>query len=439
MDSYLAYFDVDGEPEGSPTLGIEYELLGVFEESAEAIPFEGPRSLSGVFRNMIRTGRYVPIKEKGHTLGLQGSGYRITLEPGCQMEYSGSPYASLASIERELRDFLESLLAASAPLRIRWLPLGLQPVTPLARMDLIPKERYHIMTKYFPVRGGRLALVMMRQTGGFQVGVGYRGLEEAAQKFAVAMRASSFVSAAFANSSIAEGRPNAHQSYRMMAWAECDPDRCLFVEKGLSREFTAQDYVDYAMDVPIVFLTREGRYIPFEGKVTFRRFSQEGYLGYKEEPSDWEVHLAMVFPEVRLRPGYVEVRAMDGVPPALAMAGAAFWRGLLEHADVRGRALSIVGETSLEERLELHRRIAREGLSAEYRGRRVLDVARELSSAAREGLAHVAPNEVAYLAPLEQVLAEGRSPAMRFLPGPDARQGARSVHPGRFVNRVALH
>jgi glutamate--cysteine ligase len=438
IDSYLAYFDVDGEPEGSLSLGIEYELLGVFEESAEAISFDGPRSLSEVFRNLIRTGRYAPVKEKGNTLGLQGPGYRVTLEPGCQVEYSSGVHASLVSIEREFQDFRENLLAASAPLRIRWLPLGIQPVTPLAKMGLIPKERYRIMTKYFPVRGGRLALVMMRQTGGFQVGVGYRSLEDAAQKFVVAMRASSFVSAAFANSSIAEGRPNGHQSYRMMAWSECDPDRCLYVEKGLNREFTPQDYVDYAMDAPMVFLARGERYIPFEGKVTFRRFSQEGYLGYREEPSDWEVQLSMVFPEVRLRPGYVEVRAMDGAPPELAMAGAAFWRGLLEHADVRERALSIVGETSLEERLELHRRIAREGLSAEYRGRRVLDAARELSTAAREGLAHVAPNEVAYLAPLERVLAEGRPPAMRFLPGPDARQETRTVHPGRFVNRVAL-
>jgi len=60
--------------------------------------------------------------------------------------------------------------------------------------------------------------------------------------------------------------------------------------------------------------------------------------------------------------------------------------------------------------------VARRGLAADYAGRPVLELARELAGIAREGLRRIGhvgrrdADETAYLDPIEEQLATGRSP-----------------------------
>jgi glutamate--cysteine ligase len=65
--------------------------------------------------------------------------------------------------------------------------------------------------------------------------------------------------------------------------------------------------------------------------------------------------------------------------------------------------------------------VARRGLAAEVVGRPVLGLARELVAIARAGLARIGdgsgedPDETRFLAPLEEVVERGRSPAEEIL------------------------
>src|SRR5207244_11221450 len=72
-------------------------------------------------------------------------------------------------------------------------------------------------------------------------------------------------------------------------------------------------YVDSALDVPVYFVYRDGRYIDVAGK-RFRDFL-DGRIaelrGVTPMMADWADHLTTIFPEVRLK-RYLEVRGADG-------------------------------------------------------------------------------------------------------------------------------
>ena len=64
--------------------------------------------------------------------------------------------------------------------------------------------------------------------------------------------------ALFANSPFTEGKPNGFQSYRAEMWRDTDPDRTGMLPFAFEPGMGFERYVDYALDVPMYFVYRDG-------------------------------------------------------------------------------------------------------------------------------------------------------------------------------------
>lgn len=97
-------------------------------------------------------------------------------------------------------------------------------------------------------------------------------------------------------------------------------------------------------------------------------------------------------------------------------------------------ALALIEGWSAEEREALRADVPRLALEARIRGRRALDIARDMLALARGGLARRAQHdaqgrdETIYLAPLEEIAESGRTLAQQRLEAYHGRWG-RSVDP----------
>ena len=172
----------------------------------------------------------------------------------------------------------------------------------------LPKRRYDIMREYLP-RHGSLGHEMMKRTATVQVNLDFSSEQDAAEKIRTAAGLTSIVTALFASSPIKEGRPNGYKSYRAAVWLDMDEDRCGLLPFVFDEGFGFRSYAEWALDVPMFFLSRRGRYHPLEG-VTFRRFLREGWEGERATLDDWVLHLSTLFPEVRLK-RTIELRGAD--------------------------------------------------------------------------------------------------------------------------------
>ena len=77
--------------------------------------------------------------------------------------------------------------------------------------------------------------------------------------------------ALFANSPFTEGKPNGFQSYRAEIWRDTDTDRTGMLPFAFEHGMGFERYVDYALDVPMYFVYRDGRYHDVAG-ASFRDF-----------------------------------------------------------------------------------------------------------------------------------------------------------------------
>jgi glutamate--cysteine ligase len=195
----------------------------------------------------------------------------------------------------------------------------------------------------------------------------------------------------------------------MWIWRHTDPDRSGLLPFAFEPDFGYARWAEWALDVPMFFIVRDGAYRPMAGK-SFRRFWREGEGGERATLADWHRHLTTLFPEVRVK-RVLEVRSADAVPTDLLCAVPALWKGLLYHDDARAAAAALA-PWSAEERDAVHLDVARRGLAADAPRGPLLPLARELVAIARAGLPE---QERTYLDPLEPLLARGRSPGQEVL------------------------
>ena len=200
------------------------------------------------------------------------------------------------------------------------------------------------MRDYFPRHGrsSRLAHHMMKHDRHRAGELRLRDEADAVDKIRTAYGVSSIVTALFAASPFADGRPTGYKSFRAAIWLETDEDRCGLLPFVFEPSFCFRDYVEWALDVPMFFVVRDGAYRPVGG-MTFRRFMAEGFEGETATMRDWEIHLSTLFPEVRLK-RYIELRGADAGPMPMAVALGALWRGLLDDHDARAAAWELVAK-----------------------------------------------------------------------------------------------
>ena len=143
--------------------------------------------------------------------------------------------------------------------------------------------------------------------------------------------------------------------------------------------------------------------------------------------------MSTAFPEVRLK-RFLELRGADGGPWNRLCALPALWVGLLYEASALDAAFELCKDWSHEEVAALHADVTRRALKAEFRGRRVRDVALEVIEIAGQGLRRrgirdsMGDNENHFLNPLRAIAESGVTPAEELLEAFETRWG-RSVDP----------
>ncbi|MBI2896992.1 MAG: glutamate--cysteine ligase [Deltaproteobacteria bacterium] len=418
-DELLEPFRSACKPRARFRVGTEAEKFGVLVESGAPVPYRGPRGIEAILERLCERHGWAAEREvpAGPVIALRRGDASITLEPGGQLELSGAPLETIHLTSAEFSGHLAELGEPSAELGIAWLGIGFHPFARPEDFDWVPKLRYGVMRQYLPTRGAH-ALDMMQRTCTVQANFDYSSEEDAVLKCRVAGAASPIVTAMFANSPLVEGRPSKWLSQRARVWLDVDPDRTGIPEIVLEKGFGFARWVEWALDVPMFLVKRNGEVVHNTGQ-TFRSFLDDGFDGHRATMADWEQHLNTLFPEVRLK-RTIELRGADSVPTSMLCALPALWKGILYHPGSLAAAESLlghVGALDAGQRRALREDVATRALGATIGSRPVRDLAVELLDLAARGLGHLGclsregKDESIYLAELRSLVETGRCPA----------------------------
>jgi glutamate--cysteine ligase len=414
-EQLVEQFHAAAKPRTDWKIGTEYEKLAVDPATGRAVPFAGPRGIERVLTELAERYGWEPREENGATIALARGRVSITLEPGGQIELAGEPLATLHATRDEVMGHVRELVAVGADLGIVFLGLGCHPVSPLDDIPWVPKERYRIMREYMP-RVGTLGHRMMKQTATVQANIDFESERDAMQKLRIGMGVAPIVNAIFANSPLVDGDLSGYLSFRGHVWSDTDRARSGLLPFAFRDDASFADYVAWALDVPMYFILRNGRYVTEVTGKPFRRFLAEGWRGEQATMDDWNLHLTTLFPEVRLK-GFIEFRSADSQPPESIVALPALAKGLFYTDDCQQAGLDLVRRWSVDQVRELYQDVTRGGLAARIKGIRVGELARELLAIATEGLRRQAAvdadgrDERRYLEPVITVIERGRTAA----------------------------
>ncbi len=415
IDDLLGIFAAAEKPENEFRVGMEHEKIGLLEDTLEPVPYFGTRSIEAVLKQLIDRLGFVPVKEHGKDIiALVKAGTAISLEPGGQLELSGAVLENNHQTCRELTEHRDITRKLGEDLGIIWLGVGHTPFASKEQISWVPKTRYDIMRRYLSTRGKR-ALDMMLRTGTVQANFDWSNEADMVLKMRAATSVTSIVSAIYANSAIVEGKTTGWVSERQRIWLSVDRDRCGLLTFVFDDDFGYRRYVEWALDVPMFFIRRDGRYVESVTGMPFRTFLEHGHDGHRARISDWEDHLTTLFPEVRLK-AYLEVRGADCCDRDMNCAFPALWKGLLYDRDSTEAACALTKDWSIPDRQQALIDVARHGLGASVRGRPMRDLAHELVDIARDGLAAQqalnahGKDETEFLVPIDEVVEDGRSP-----------------------------
>jgi len=410
ISSYLEledYFRAGEKPPAKWLLGLEHEKF-IYTSQGTPIPYEGEEGLLAIFRGLEAYGwRPILDAQTGHCVGMRRGDATLSTEPGGQLEFAGGPRESACALHMDNLQHLEELREVLRARRLHALMLGYRPVDVVEEVPYMPRNRYVAMRETLAERGETGALMMLMTATG-QVSLDYSDEADCVRKVVVLARMVPLLVAMFANSPWREGRASGYVSFRSHVWNDVDKSRCGYLPSWFDNSFSYARYVDWALDAPLLFLRRGGRYLT--PKLSFRQLLQEGYEGRKASFSEWVDHLSTLFPEVRLKK-LIEVRSVDSVSPQLTAALAALLRGTVYAPGALDEVEALLPARSLQAQLVLHEQAQRQGLRFEP----LAKGAQELVAIASRKLLAFAPEDAKLLEPLAARVYERDMPAEALL------------------------
>ncbi|MFK0331276.1 glutamate--cysteine ligase [Rhizobium sp. NPDC090275] len=409
------YLAAGNKPEEKFRIGTEHEKFAFFRADNSPVPYFGENSISGLLKGLEAKSGWEPILDGENIIGLaepSGMG-AISIEPGGQFELSGAPLENIHQTCKESNAHLAVLREIAEPMGIRFLGIGGSPKWTLAETPIMPKSRYGIMSRYMP-KVGTQGLDMMYRTCTIQVNLDFSSEADMRKKMRVSMKLQSLATALFASSPFTEGKLNGLQSWRGDIWRDTDNNRSGLLDFTFRDDFGFNDYVEWALDVPMYFIVRDGRYKDCT-HITFRQFMNGALKGeiaaWEPTMGDWTNHLSTLFPDVRLK-RFLEMRGADGGPWRRICALPAFWVGLLYDATALEAADQLTKDWGFDEVNALRNAVPAEGLKAAFRGHTLYDTARDVLAISKAGLKargklnSEGQDETIFLSPLDEVMAK---------------------------------
>ncbi len=288
----------------------------------------------GSAADSVAWSRVEPIRD---IVGAAVQRSAVTLEPGGQVELSGSPAPDILTAVGDMRHDVVSARLALAGLGLGLVHAGADPLRPSRRVN--PRPRYRAMEQHFAATGMAAAgAVMMNSTAALQVNLQAGPERGWPERIARANMLGPTLVALSASSPWLHGRDTGWKSARQRAWAGLDARACGPVP-GFGAPPGASDpaatpgaaattdpdgasdpagaWARYALRAPVLFVragagdvAAVGRSVPFEqwaaGAVRLG--------GRLPTAADLDIHLTTLFPPVRLR-GYLELRYLDMTAP----------------------------------------------------------------------------------------------------------------------------
>jgi glutamate--cysteine ligase len=438
-DDLLVPFVEACKPREAWRIGPEVEKAGVFADTRMPIPYEGERSVVRILKELADTRGWLPEREHegAPVIALTRRGASVTLEPGGQLELSGAMAIDAHEVHDELATHMREIGPLSRVMGVRWLGVGFHPFARREDFAWVPKQRYGFMREYLPTRGGH-ALDMMLRTCTVQVNLDYASEADAMRKLRVSLALGPLTTAMFANSPWKEGKPHGGLTYRGRVWLDVDPDRTGLLPGVWKKDARFDDYVEWALDIPMFIFKRGGHAVANTGQ-TFRSFMENGFQGHRPTMEDWKTHLNTAFPEVRLKKT-IEIRGADAQSAGMKCALPALYTGLLYDDAALAEAEALVAAWTYDEVADLRQRAWKDGLRATFRGTTLAAIAERVVSIADGGLVRRARKNAAgkdesiHLKRLRTLVGQGKTPADVLLDGMDREKDPLSA----MLERAAL-
>ena len=423
-DQLISYI-AEGEKNPSDfKIGTEHEKFPFKIDTNKPISYDGTNGIRSLLENFEEYG-WKPVYENGNVIALTRDnklgGGSITLEPAGQFELSGAMLDTVHETFFELVEHKNQLSNVGEKMGLDFLAIGFTPDWSRDEMPIMPKKRYDIMRSYMPTKGDH-GLDMMLRSCTSQVNLDYSSELDMVKKLRLSFLLQPVATALFSNSPFSENSPNGFSSYRSEVWKDTDPDRTGILTFIFDDGMSYEQYVDYAMKVPMYFIYRNGEYINLTGH-TFDDFINgkiEEVKDFYPTIDDWELHLTTIFPEARLKK-FIEMRGADAGSHRSLCALPAFWAGILYCSDCLEESISIIREWNFEEIISFRNSVFKNGLNAKLKDRNGWEIAEQFLKISSKGLESrsnlnaVGENETIHIDYLYEMVHKKETSALRLI------------------------
>ncbi|MEL6243963.1 MAG: glutamate-cysteine ligase family protein [Pseudomonadota bacterium] len=385
-DFFTAILKDSYKQKGDWLVGIEHELFFFNKKTGAPIQFSGEESISVILEELFRSVAGTKVYDGANFVSFISDEFGLSLEAGCQVEYSSPPMRDLFALQQRTLDFYKIVRGILERIDIGVLAVGTPPTWTRSEINRAPKRRYEIMMPYMRRVGG-LGEDQLLRTASIQVNLDYSDETDLLEKLEASLAIQPIITALFANSKLLNGRSTGFCSYRSFIWTDTDADRTGMLSFLRSSDQKISSLVEYFYSVPMYLIRRGGKYLDFSGQ-NIRNFANRSLVQPSQtEPcrQDFEDHLTTIFTEVRVK-NTLEMRGADTGCISDALALAAIWVGLLYDRDTLRKLLGLTCDWSSNEIEALRHSVPKLGLDAPFRGTQIHDIAEKLVEMASVGL-----------------------------------------------------
>ena len=391
-------------------IGIELERLVIHSNSGEIASYYGENGICKLLFEFAQQNKWEHITDSGHLIGLKKGKTTITLEPGAQLEISLESKKAIKEIEKDIEQITKKIKESMKPLGLDFIATGVSPTTTYSRITIIPKARYHIMNKNL---SGDMLYTMMRETAGIQTTVDFCSEEDAIKKLKLSLMMSPVMTAIFANSPIYNRGIAKYKSYRALAWLFTDNKRCGLINSHLLKkesDFGFNDYINAILDVPMLFIVRNGNIIEINKKINFKEYMEKGFEGFYPTLEDFKLQESLFFPEVRLRE-YIEIRNHDCQSGNLKYAVPAIYKGILYSENAMDACFDIFSCLRYQDFILARENVPKYSIEANLGKYKIREIAQEILNIAYYSLKKEKNGEAKYIEQIMKLIQKGKTPA----------------------------